>query len=142
MIDAFIHNMIPGGVGVAGGLIKWVINRRHEIEVIRLHHEASRREGYQADLHRVRQYDTPWVSLTRLLMTLFLLLLVTAGLLVAAFKGLVINTESISDGSLLHNLFFTSPIHHWVLHKGLVLPHQVWELLFFICGFYFGSAAI
>ena len=142
MVDGFIHNMIPGGVGVFGGLIKWSLNRRHEIDLLRLQNDTSRREAYQTDLHAARKYNTPWVSTARLLMTLFLLIFVTGGLLVAAFKGLVINTESLSEGSFLHNLFFSSPIHHWVLHRGLVLPHQVWELLFFICGFYFGSAAI
>ena len=142
MVDGFLHDMIPGGVGVFGGLVKWALNRRHEIDLLRLQNDASRREGYQTDVRAARKYNTPWANATRLLMTLFLLILVTGGLLVGAFKGLVINTESLSEGSFLHNLFFNSPVHQWALHTGLVLPHQVWELLFFICGFYFGSVAI
>lgn len=132
-------NLITGGIGVLSGFISRAQQNRHELNKLQLEVLHDKFVKNIEDQQAARKVQSPFMFVGRLLMILFLAGTLMLGLLLAGIYQWNVNIETVHSAGWFAQLFFGTPVHQWHTFKGLVIPDSIWQLMFFIVGFYFGG---
>ena len=132
-------NLITGGIGVLSGFLSRAQQNRHEMNKLHLEVLHDKFVKNVEDQQAARKVQNPFMFVGRLLMIVLLAGTLMGGLLLAGIYQWNVNIETVHPAGWLAQLFVGSPVHQWHTFKGLVLPDALWQLMFFIVGFYFGG---
>ena len=135
-------DLITGGVGVLSGFISRAQQNRHELNKLNLEVIHDKFVKNIEDQKAARKFQNPFMFVGRLLIILLLAGTLMVGLLLAGIYQWNVNIETVHTAGWFTKLFVGNTVHKWHTFKGLIVPDSLWQLMFFIVGFYFGTKGV